>query len=113
MQSINVVVLNALFFTFFFGTAVISVILAVFSFFKMGEGGALFLLAGSLLYVIGTFGVTAVCNVPLNNRLAAVTPDGADREKQWRHYVRHWTVWNHIRTLAALGALSSFILALG
>ena len=30
----------------------------------------------------------------------------------WTRYLSTWTVWNHVRTAAALGATASFILAL-
>jgi uncharacterized membrane protein len=30
----------------------------------------------------------------------------------WRHYLKVWTVWNHVRTVAALAAAASFIVAL-
>ena len=79
MQSINVAVLNPVFFAAFFGTAVLSLALAVAAL----VGWSLpYLLAGSLLYLVGTILVTIVFNVPLNNRLASVTPDSA--EARWR-----------------------------
>ena len=75
MQSINVAVLNPVFFAAFFGTAVLSLALAVAAL----VGWSLpYLLAGSLLYLVGTILVTIVFNVPLNNRLASVTPDSAE-----------------------------------
>ena len=65
MQSINVVVLNPLFFAVFFGTAAICVVLAVRSLFLWQTTGAVYLLVGSLLYPVGTILVTIVFNVPL------------------------------------------------
>jgi uncharacterized membrane protein len=67
---------------------------------------------GALAYIIGTFGVTMRCNVPLNNRLARVKPDDADAEEMWRDYVKGWTFWNHIRSIAAIVALLCFTLSL-
>jgi len=60
--------------------------------------------SGSALYLIGTFLVTMVCNVPLNNELASVESTGAAAAKTWARYVRSWTLWNHVRTGAALAA---------
>jgi len=102
MQAINVVVLNPFFLGTFFGTAILSLVLDIV---------AGYLLAGSLLYFVGTFLVTLLFNVPLNNKLAAVKPDSAEGKAVWTHYLREWTQWNHVRTAAPLAALARFILA--
>ncbi len=112
MQSINVVVLNPLFFAVFFGTAAICVVLAVRSLFVWQTTGAVYLLVGSLLYLVGTILVTIVFNVPLNNALAAVDPASADGARLWTEYVTSWTFWNHVRTVAALAAAVSLTMAL-
>ena len=112
MQSINVAVINPWFLGPFLGTAAASVPLAVSSLSSWQEPGAVWLLAGSLLYVVGTFLVTIVFNVPRNNALAAVDPSSAAGASLWADYVKRWTAWNHVRTAAALGAAASFILAL-
>jgi uncharacterized membrane protein len=69
------------------------------------------MLAGGLCYLMGTFGVTMVGNVPLNNRLAKVLAEDAEAESVWRDYVRRWTVWNHVRTAAGVGAMVMFVMA--
>ncbi len=112
MQSINVVVLNKWFFAVFFGTAVCCLALAITSFVRWQRPGAGYLLAGSLLYLIGTILVTIACNVPLNDALAAVDPASADAGHVWTNYLKNWTGWNHVRTIAALVAAGSFTLAL-
>ena len=73
MQSINVVVLNPVFFFVFFGTAVLSLVLAIAALFGWSGASVPYLLAGSLLYLVGTILVTMVFNVPLNNSLASVS----------------------------------------
>jgi uncharacterized membrane protein len=112
MQSINVVVLNKWFFAVFFGTAVCCLALAIASFVRWQKPGAGYLLAGSLLYLIGTIVVTIACNVPLNDALAAVDPSNADTGRVWTNYLKSWTAWNHVRTGAALAAAASFTVAL-
>jgi uncharacterized membrane protein len=112
MQSINVAVLNPLFGTVFFGTAVLCVVLAVAGLFRWGEAGTIYLVAGSLFYFVGTIGVTIALNVPLNDALAAVAPNSAEGVALWTRYIVSWTAWNHVRTVAALTALASFIMAL-
>lgn len=108
MQSINVVVLNPLFLAPFLGTAFVCVIVVILT---LGATAPVGSRAGGVLYVIGTFLVTMAGNVPLNNRLARVDANSPEGASFWRHYVARWTVWNHVRTLAALLACIAFILA--
>ncbi len=112
MQSINIAVINPAFMVVFLGTAVACLFLAVLSLLRWHQPGAGFLLAGSLLYFVGTFLVTMVFNVPLNNALAKVDPGNLESASLWTRYVSDWTVWNHVRTAAALGAAASFTIAL-
>ena len=67
---------------------------------------------GGALYLVGTFGVTVAFNVPQNDALAVVKPATLEAAQVWATYLTTWTLWNHVRTLAALGASVSFILAL-
>ena len=60
MQSVNVVVLNPVFLGTFFGTAALSLVLAVAGLMNWAEPGASYLLAGSLLYLIGSIVVTMI-----------------------------------------------------
>ena len=64
---------------------------------------------GGLVYVLGMTVVTMLFNVPLNNALAA---GGSASEELWPQYLRRWTLWNHVRTLASTAASALFILAL-
>ena len=111
MQSINRVVINPLFLGVFVGTAVISLGVALVAVLEWGRPAALFNLGVAGLYVVGTFLVTGTRNVPLNNELAALSPDQVGAGDAWSRYVRKWTVWNHVRTLAAL--LASLFYCLG
>ena len=102
MQSINRAVLRSWFLAVFLGTAAACAALAV----AVRDG---YVIAGSVLYLGGTFGVTIARNVPLNDELAGA--DGAG-EQVWKRYTVVWTRWNHVRTAAALAASAAFILAL-
>jgi uncharacterized membrane protein len=112
MQSINIVVINPAFLGVFFGTAVLCVVLIVPALIALGEPGAVYRLAGGVLYLVGTIVVTMACNVPRNNALAAVAPDSAESASLWTRYVAEWTAWNHVRTAAALLAAASYMIAL-
>ncbi|WP_116813172.1 DUF1772 domain-containing protein [Steroidobacter cummioxidans] len=104
MNSINRVILNSLFFLAFFGTALLCVVLLV------GLLNSPLVVAGALLYLVGSIGVTMACNVPLNEKLEAVSPSANDLETQWHAYRGPWTRWNHVRTIACLLATVAFVI---
>jgi uncharacterized membrane protein len=110
MQSINVAAINPLFLGVFLRTAAACAGVVVGAASRWDRPGAAYLLAGGLLYLTGTFGVTIAFNVPLNDRLAAVPPDDPDAAGQWADYVRRWTAWNHVRTVAAVAAAATLTL---
>lgn len=112
MQAINVTVLNRWFFGVFFGTAVVALALTVLGLLTPGSPGSAWLIAGGLLYVVGCILVTIVCNVPLNDRLAAADPASPAGRELWAHYLTVWTRWNTVRTVASLAAAASFVMAL-
>ena len=112
MQSINVVVINPLFLGVFMGTAAVSVAAIITAAMKFDRPGGAYVIAGGVLYVVGTFLVTIVFNVPLNNALDAIRPDGADVAQRWAGYAGRWTAWNHVRAAAALAAAAAFTWAL-
>ena len=76
------------------------------------DPGAVYLLIGNALYLVGSFLVTLVFNVPKNNALASVAPADPDGAGLWAGYLASWTTWNHVRTVASLASLSSLILGL-
>lgn len=60
--------------------------------------------------IIGMLGCTIAFNVPLNRRLDAAAP--AEGAALWARYLRQWTRWNHLRTVASLAACGLFIRAI-
>ncbi len=112
MQSINITVINPAFMTVFLGTVVVCLLLAGWSLVTWEHPASTSLLAGALLYVIGSFGVTMVFNVPRNNALAKVKPEADDGARVWADYLVTWTAWNHVRTIASLAAAAALTLAL-
>lgn len=112
MQSINITAINPLFMIVLFGTAAACIFLAVSSLLKWQQPGVLYLLIGSLLYLVGTILVTIVFNVPLNEALAKVEPGSTDGANLWATYLSNWTMWNHVRTIAAFAAAALFTIAL-
>jgi uncharacterized membrane protein len=108
MQSVNIIIEKSTFMLPLVLTALSSLVLAVIAFRNLGGAGSGFVIAGSLLYLIGSFGVTMFFNVPLNNALAA---SNASLEF-WRSYQETWTIWNHVRTVAGVLAMGALSLAL-
>ena len=109
MQAINRTVLNPLFLGVFGGTAIAGVLVAIVAVPRWSDPSAGALFAGAMLYVLGTFGVTVVGNVPLNEELARVDAEGADAAGIWATYLRRWTAWNHVRTIAATAGSGALI----
>lgn len=112
MQSINSAILNPWFIVAFFGTALLCIALIVLVLIGRGDNGTGFVIAGSVIFLAGCIGVTAVVNVPMNNALDAVDPDDAESITVWTDYLIRWTNWNHIRTAASIASTALFILAL-
>jgi uncharacterized membrane protein len=110
MNAINVTVINPTFMIAFMGTTLVCLVLAGGSFFWWGRTGGMLSLAASLIYIVGCFGVTMVCNVPLNDQLAAVAP--AQEAALWSCYLDVWTAWNHVRTVAPIVSAILFTAAL-
>ena len=112
MNSINATILRSLFMPVFVGTTLSGLALAIAALSHWGRPGAVLMLAGGLIYVVGMFVVTMVCNVPLNNRLAAADPANAETTSVWARYLKEWTLWNHVRTISSLAASAFFIAAI-
>jgi uncharacterized membrane protein len=112
MQSINVMVINPLVMGALFGTAVACAVLVVAAFVEWGEAYAVYLLVGGLLYLAGTILLTIVYHVPRNMALMALDPNDPGAANHWDRYVRTWTTWNHVRTIAPLATAVLLTIAL-
>jgi uncharacterized membrane protein len=106
MQSINTTIVGSPFIPVFLGTAVLGAGLAVAAVTGNAPNRAL-LLSAAGAYLLGSFGVTMLANVPLNDALAA-RPAAHDA---WQTYSAPWTGWNHVRTIGSLLAALLFVLA--
>jgi uncharacterized membrane protein len=112
MNAINAAAVRPAFMAVFTGSAVLSAMIAVVTFVVWPDEGKLELLLGSALYLLGSFGLTIVANVPRNDRLARMTPGAPEAAVYWTAYVREWTLWNHVRAAASAAAPLVYVLAL-
>ena len=112
MQSVNIVVINPVFLSVFLGTGLVCAVLFVGALFGWNESRPIWLIAGSLVYLLGCLLVTMTRNVPMNNALARVAAESPEAARYWPEYVSRWTLWNHLRTAASLAAMACFIAAL-
>ncbi|MBR8641102.1 DUF1772 domain-containing protein [Streptomyces tuirus] len=112
MKAINVAAVTPPFMLVFLGSAVLCAVIAVVTFVLWPGEGTVELLLGSALYLFGSFGLTMVANVPRNDALAELEPGTPEADAYWPVYVREWTMWNHVRTVASAGAAVAYVLAL-
>jgi uncharacterized membrane protein len=111
MQSINVAAISPLFMTALFGTAAGCVAVAVVALASWDEDHAVYLLVGSVAYLVGTILMTIIYHVPRNDALAAVDPTDPGAARHWARYHSTWTAGNHLRTLASLAACALLVAA--
>jgi uncharacterized membrane protein len=101
----------------FFGLAltaasILSVLLGVAAVTRWDEPGSQFLLIGGVLFIVGGPLITALANIPLNNRLDGYDPNAIDIATKWADFRDSWLLWNHLRTLLTSAGTLSFIAAL-
>lgn len=112
MQEINETVMTPWFLGLFIGLAPLCVGLGVAAGLDLSASGAPYLLAGSIVYLVGCFIETGAVHVPMNEALAATAPEVEGGGALWQRYLARWTAWNHVRTLACIVSAALFTGAL-
>lgn len=112
MQTINVVVFNPVFGGSFIVAPAACLVAMIGALTRAPGPDTFYLLAGGGLYLAGTLLVTAVCNVPRNDRLAAVEASTPAAAAVWTNYLATWTPWNTVRTVAAFAAAALLTISL-
>lgn len=92
MVLINREILNPFFYLCFFGSAISSLVFVVTRSNQFHAG---------LVFFVGTFLVTLIKNVPLNNRLLEANGE-TSFQRIWQEYRIKWVFWNHVRTVTAI-----------
>jgi uncharacterized membrane protein len=110
MQSINRAILNPAFFLIFIGSPLLLTISTIQQF----NAGNTFwwLLSASLTYFIGTFGVTALGNVPLNDALDALDLIELSDTKIIEFRKSYEGKWNRLHLIRTVFAVLSFVISL-
>jgi uncharacterized membrane protein len=111
MQSINVTAVTPVFMAVLFGTAVLSIFLAVVSLVDSSSGTA-WSVGAAALYIGGVIAVTAAFHVPRNNALARVSADDAQGAAFWNAYRVAWVRGNHVRMLCALASSALWVVSI-
>ena len=110
MQSINRAILNPAFYLIFFGSLFFLSISSIYEFHSNKVTFWLFL-SSSIFYLIGTFGVTILGNVPLNNQLEALdlVKMNPNQMKEFRTFYE--ANWNRLHLIRTVFAVVSFLLS--
>lgn len=112
MQSINLAILNPLFFLSFMGY-LFALPVCVWLNYKQPLGLTFYLVVAAFaLYAVGTFGVTMVGNVPLNNALANFDIAQADVMSLAQQRKTFEVPWNTLHSVRTIFCFISFGLTL-
>ena len=114
MQSINRAILNPVFFAGFMGTALLLPLCTYSNYTQPLSMRFWFLLAATVVYLVGVMGVTMAGNVPLNEALDSFNLSSASASEiaaQRIAFEMPWNRLNTIRTIASILAVIFTILA--
>jgi uncharacterized membrane protein len=100
---------NPAFLLAYFGATILAIVVGVMAVVRLNQPGSWWVLLGAIFGILGAI-ITMAFNVPLNNHLDTVNPDGpsvVDAAREWQAYFSTWTAWNHARTVTSFigGAL--------
>ena len=96
----------------FLGTVLVAAILVILAIRQWSLGSGTLILSGAALYIVASFISTIVFNVPLNDKLATFQGNEPAAAEFWATYLKDWTFWNHVRTIASLAASVAFMAAI-
>ena len=107
MQSINRAILNPVFMLIFIGPIVLQGLSAYQS---RGTQAFWLVLASVIIYALGTFGVTGLGNVPLNDMLDAVNMNNLNNGELATTRSDYEGPWNKLNKIRTFFAVLSFLL---
>jgi uncharacterized membrane protein len=104
---------NPAFLLAYFGATILALVVGVMAVVQLNQPGSWWALAGAIFGILGAI-ITMVFNVPLNNHLDTVDPDGlsvVDAAREWQAYFSSWTAWNLVRS--ATGFIGAALMLAG
>ena len=107
MQAINVKIENPIFFLSFFGPIVL---LPLAAFLLREEPQFAWLLAASIIQIVGSAGVTVAGNIPLNNKLAKINSNQlseAEADRIRTEFQGPGTPWMRLHTVRTLSSIAA------
>lgn len=112
MQSINRAILNLIFFTSFFGTALLLPLSTVLHYGQPMSTRFWFLLSATIVYIVSVFGVTILGNVPLNEELDSFNLQTASIEEIAAQRAKFEVPWNNLNTIRTIGSILAIMLVI-
>lgn len=112
MQSMNRAIQNPVFFTCFFGTALLLPLSAYLYDEPPLSVRFWLLLAATVVYLSGVLGVTIFGNVPLNEALDAFQLQSASAQAMATQRAAFEVPWNHLNTFRTIAATLAIILVI-
>lgn len=112
MQAVNEVIENPVFFFSFMGAAIFLPLAAFIHRSEWRYKRFKLLVAATLFYLIGTFGVTVVANVPMNEKLAEFSISSSTPQQiaaARAGFAGSWNNWHTIRTVAAVASFTAAV----
>jgi uncharacterized membrane protein len=109
MQSINRAILNPVFMLSFLGTVILLPLSAYLHYGQPIAARFWFLLAATIIYVVGAFGVTIAGNVPLNEALDAFNLQAASSEAIAMQRAKFEGPWNSLHTVRTIACVFSLV----
>ena len=111
MQAVNVEAVRPALMSVFFGTAVLVAPLYVLAILEFEGARSLLMIGGGSLY-LASIVITAVYNVPLNDRLEAADPASPHGQATWAEYQRRCTRGNHLRLGLSMASMTVLTISL-
>lgn len=98
----------------YMGAAVLAFVVGVIAAVQLRQPGSWWVLVGAVFGILAAI-ITIAFNVPLNNHLDSLDPQGlsaADAAREWQAFFTTWTAWNHVRTATAFVAAVLMLIGL-
>jgi uncharacterized membrane protein len=98
----------------YLGAAVLAFVVGIIAVVQLRRRGRWWVLVGAVFGVLAAI-ITMAFNVPLNDHLDGVDPQGLSTgaaAREWLAYYQPWTAWNHVRAVTAFVAAALMLFGL-